>query len=121
VLDHAQQLCVQDGGALSRINPWPTRRKFENYDESRIRGYVKRMGSECVKTGREISQGKTYEKCDKCEKKVENYDSKRDNMRVGVSFVIAIRQRESLRRNEERPERPERAFCQQGQDKAKAT
>ena len=67
VLDYAQQLCVQDGCALLRINPWRTRRKFEDYNGNRIRGYVKRIDS-----GWEISQGKTYARRDKCEKKVEN-------------------------------------------------
>ena len=68
VLAYAQQLCVQDGGALSHIEPWPTRRKFENYDGSRRQGYVNRMDPECVKTRRKISQGKM---CEKCVKKVE--------------------------------------------------
>lgn len=71
VLAYARQLCVQDGGTLSHINPRRTRRKFENYDGSRRHEHVRRMGPECINARPVISQGKMYEKCERYEKKVE--------------------------------------------------
>lgn len=63
-----QRLFVQVGCELVwRVNPWPTRRKPENYGASRRLGCMKRMGPERVKTRPLIAQSKPSKKYEKKE------------------------------------------------------